>query len=128
MSTFAVFGMTASAALADARKKTKTTKPSGKAGCPPLELSLSEWDEAVQRNADAITAGERVKQLSILFDTPQHAKQFIELAKKAGACRDLKIRCKAALLDEKGKKILNPRTRMPVIGWANWTPESEKAV
>ena len=35
MSTFAVFGMTASAALADARKKTKTTKPSGKAGGAP---------------------------------------------------------------------------------------------
>lgn len=35
MSTFAVFGMTASAALADARKQTKITKTSGKAGCPP---------------------------------------------------------------------------------------------
>jgi len=127
MSTFAVFGMTASAALADARKQTKITKPSGKAGCPPLELTPSEWSEAVQRNADAIMAGERVKQLSTLFDTPQHAQQFIELAKKAGACRDLKIRCKAALLDEKGKKILSPKTRMPVIGWADWTPESHKA-
>lgn len=35
MSTFAVFGMTASAALADARKQTKNTKPSGKVDCPP---------------------------------------------------------------------------------------------
>ena len=34
MSTFAVLGMTAAAALADARKKTKTTKPSGKAAPP----------------------------------------------------------------------------------------------
>ncbi|MFT0517311.1 hypothetical protein [Pseudomonas faucium] len=77
----------------------------------------------MQRNADAIMAGERVKQLSALFDTPQHAQQFIDLAKKAGACRDLKIRCKAALLDEKGKKILSPKTKMPVIGWADWRPE-----
>jgi hypothetical protein len=73
----------------------------------------------VQRNADAIMAGDRVKQLSALFDTPPHARQFIELAKKAGVCRDLKIRCKAALLDEKGKKILSPKTRMPVIGCAD---------
>lgn len=94
---------------------------------PPVDLSPAEWDEAVKRNADATMAGERVKQLSALFDTPQHAMQFIELAKRTGACRDLKIRCKAALLDEKGKKILNPKTRMPLIGWADWTPESHKA-
>ncbi|MDD1959010.1 hypothetical protein NP534_02730 [Pseudomonas sp. 39004] len=81
----------------------------------------------MQRNADAITAGERVKQLSALFDTPQYAHQFIDLAKKAGACRDLNLRCKAPLLDEKGKKTLNPKTRMPIIGWADWTPESHKA-
>lgn len=127
MSTFAVFGMTASAALAEAKKKTRTTRPSGKIGCPPVDLSPAEWDEAVKRNAEATMAGERVKQLSALFDTPQHAMQFIELAKRAGGCRDLKIRCKAALLDEKGKKILNPKTRMPLIGWADWTPESHKA-
>lgn len=36
MSTFAVFGMTADVALAEARKITKTTRPSGKAGAPPL--------------------------------------------------------------------------------------------
>jgi hypothetical protein len=35
MSTFAVFGMTADVALTEARKITKTTKPSGQAGCPP---------------------------------------------------------------------------------------------
>lgn len=92
-----------------------------------MELTPSEWDEAVQRNADAIMAGEKVKQLSTLFDTPQHAQQFIELAKKAGACRDLKIRCKAILLDEKGKKILSPKTRMPVIGWSDYSPGREAA-
>lgn len=127
MSTFAVFGMTAAAALAAARKKTKTTKPSGKVGCPPLDLTLAEWEEAVQRNVETIMAGEKVKQLSALYDTPQHTQQFIELAKRSGACRDLKIRCKAALLDEKGKKILSPKTRMPVIGWADWKPEVHQA-
>ncbi|MGE8468793.1 MAG: hypothetical protein ACN6QE_22025 [Pseudomonas putida] len=126
MSTFAVFGMTAAQALADARKSTKNIRPSGNPGVPPVEITLEEWIEAVQHNADATMAGVKVKQLSTLFDTPQHAMQFIELAKKAGACRDLKIRCKAALLDEKGKKILSPKTRMPVIGWADWIPEIAK--
>ncbi len=101
--------------------------PQRKDRLPPVDLSPAEWDEAVKRNAEATMAGKRVKQLSALFDTPQHAQQFIDLAKRAGACRDLKIRCKAALLDEKGKKILNPKTRMPLIGWADWTPESHKA-
>lgn len=35
MSTFAVFGVTADVALAEARKITKTTRSSGKAGAPP---------------------------------------------------------------------------------------------
>ncbi|WP_449106728.1 hypothetical protein [Pseudomonas mohnii] len=49
MSTFAVFGMTADVALAEARKITKTTKPSGKIGCPPLELTIAEWELAVEQ-------------------------------------------------------------------------------
>ncbi|XSS65366.1 hypothetical protein ACP9OK_10505 [Pseudomonas sp. B11] len=96
MSTFAVFGMTAGVALAEAMKITKTTKPSGKAGCPPLELTLPEWNEAVEKQAAAIFGGEKVKQLSQLFDAPQYAQQFIELARKAGPCRDLRIRAKPA--------------------------------
>lgn len=127
MSTFAVFGMTSAVAMAEARKTTKTKKPSGKTGVPAVDMTLAEWEEAVKRNAEAIMAGEKVKQLSSLFDTPQYAQQFIELAKRAGPCRDLKIRCKAALLDEKGKKILSPKTKMPVIGWADWKPEIHKA-
>ncbi|MEB5935620.1 hypothetical protein MXL15_25945, partial [Pseudomonas mosselii] len=42
---------------------------------PPLDLTLAEWEEAVQRNVEAIMAGEKVKQLSVLYDTPQHAQQ-----------------------------------------------------
>lgn len=94
---------------------------------PPVDLTPAEWNEAVKRNAEATMAAERVKQFSALFDTPQHAQQFIDLAKRAGACRDLKIRCKAALLDEKGKKILSPKTKMPVIGWSDYSPGREAA-
>lgn len=90
-------------------------------------MTLAEWEEAVQRNVEAIMAGEKVKQLSVLYDTPQHAQQFIELAKRAGACRDLRIRCKAALLDEKGRTIISPKNKMPVIGWSDWRPDIHKA-
>lgn len=36
MSTFAVFGMTADVALAEARKITLSTRPSGKLNAPPF--------------------------------------------------------------------------------------------
>lgn len=40
MSTFAVFGMTADVALAEARKISETTRPSGKVAPPPLGSPL----------------------------------------------------------------------------------------
>ena len=126
MSTFAVFGMTAGVALAEARKITKTTRPSGKAGAPPLELTLAEWNEAVDKQAAAIFDGEKVKQLSQLFDAPQCAQQLIELARKAGPCRDLRIRAKAVLTDAEGKPLINPKTKAPMIGWADWPPSTAK--
>ncbi|MGE8358354.1 hypothetical protein [Pseudomonas sp.] len=119
MSTFAVFGMTADVALAEARKITKTTRPSGKAGAP-LQLTLAEWNEAVEQRAAAIMASEKVKQLSHLFDAPQYAQQFIELARKSGQCRDLRIRAKCELTDSKGKPVINRKTKLPRIGWTEY--------
>ncbi|MCE4052456.1 hypothetical protein [Pseudomonas sp. Au-Pse12] len=126
MSTFAVFGMTADVALAEARKITKTTRPSGRPGAPPLELTLAEWNEAVEKQAAAIFDGEKVKQLSQLFDAPQYAQQFIELARKAGPCRDLRIRAKAVLTDAEGKPVINPKTKAPMVGWSDWHPSTAK--
>lgn len=115
MGTLAVFGMTADVTLAEARKITKTTKPSRKAGCP-LELTLAEWEQAVTDCAAAIMAGEKVKQLNQVFDAPQHAHQFIALARKAGQCRDLRIRAKCEITDAKGKPVINQKTKMPKVG------------
>lgn len=127
MSTFAVFGMTADVALAEARKITKTTRPSGKAGAPPLELTLAEWNEAVEQQAAKIMASEKVKQLSHLFDAPQYAQQFIELARKSGQCRDLRIRAKCELTDSKGKPVINPKTKLPRIGWTEYRHATSSA-
>lgn len=114
MSTFAVFGMTESAALTDARRQDQKHQAQRQGGLPPIELTLTEWTEAVQRNANAIMTGEKVKQPSALFDTPQHAQQFIELAKRAGVCRDLCIRCKVLHLDEKATRSSAPRPKCPL--------------
>jgi hypothetical protein len=61
-----------------------------------------------------------VRQLSPLFDAPQYAEQFMELARKTLRCRDLKIRAKAVLTDVKGKPILNPKTKVPKVGFSEW--------
>ncbi|WP_327440243.1 hypothetical protein [Pseudomonas donghuensis] len=127
MSTFAVFGMTADVALAEARKITKTTRPSGKAGCPPLELTQAEWNLAVEQQAAKIMAGEKVKQLSQMFDAPQYAQQFMELARKTGKCRDLRIRAKCEITDAEGEPVINQKTKMPKIGWTDYQPDISKA-
>ncbi|WP_087500563.1 hypothetical protein [Pseudomonas sp. SID14000] len=118
MSTFAVFGMTRDVALAEAKKRVKTSKP-GKPGAP-LQLTPAQWKEAVAKYADKLMSGEKVKQLSNLFDAPQYAHQFIELARKQGDCRDLRIRARCALTDAKGNAVINPKTKMPRVGWVDY--------
>ncbi|MCU7645607.1 hypothetical protein [Pseudomonas piscis] len=74
----------------------------------------------MEKQAAAIFGGEKVKQLSQLFDAPQYAQQFIELARKAGPCRDLRIRAKAVLTDAEGKPVINPKTKAQVVGWRDY--------
>jgi hypothetical protein len=70
----------------------------------------------------ANNGGGTVRQLSPLFDAPQYAEQFIELARKTIKCRDMRIRFKAVLTDAKGKPIINPKTKAPKVGFADWKP------
>lgn len=113
MSTFAVFGMTQHVALADARKSTPT-KIAGR------ELDAAQWEAAVCRLADKIMVSEKVKQLSPLFDAPQFAEQFIQIARKTGNCRDMKIRAKRVITDAGGKPILNKKTKAPKVGFCEY--------
>ncbi|WP_258035826.1 hypothetical protein [Pseudomonas putida] len=69
MSTFAVFGMTRDVALAEAKKRVKTSKP-GKPGGPSIQLTPAQWEEAVAKYVDKLMSGEKVKQLSNMFDAP----------------------------------------------------------
>lgn len=80
------------------------------------------------KKVEKIMAGSTVRQLSPLFDAPQYAEQFIALARRTLKCRDLRIRSKAQLLDAKGKPVMNPKTKAPRVGFADWPPiESRSA-
>ncbi len=83
---------------------------------------MGEWNLAVQKCADKIMAGEKVRQLSAMFDAPQYAEQFIALTLKQCVCRDLRIRAKALLKDAAGRPILNAKTGAQKIGWTEHYP------
>ncbi|MFK8331794.1 hypothetical protein M2D63_017445 [Pseudomonas sp. BJa5] len=102
MSTFAVFGMTA-------------------------DVTLVEWDEAMAECTAAIMAGERVKQLSQLFDAPQYALPFIALARKTGERRDLRIRAKCVITDSDDRSVINKKTKAPMVGWTDYSPDLSRA-
>ncbi|UVK81290.1 hypothetical protein LOY46_17125 [Pseudomonas sichuanensis] len=68
--------------------------------------------------------GEKVRQLSQLFDAPQYAEQFMELARKTGQCRDLRIRAKCIITDAAGKAVINKTTKAPKVGWVEYKSEA----
>lgn len=90
-------------------------------------MSLGEWNLAVQKCADKIMASEKVKQLSVLFDAPQYAEQFVALARKQCECRGLRIRAKCILKDGHGRTIINKKTKAPKVGWVDYSPASQAA-
>jgi hypothetical protein len=49
----------------------------------------------------------------------------MEMARRSITCRDLRIRTKAVLVDTKGKQIINLKTGVPKVGFADWTPKQE---
>lgn len=126
MSTFAVFGMTLDLANTEARKKTSGTRKNLKAPGGVEPIPEAEWLALVEKRVQKIMGGGTVRQLSPMFDAPQYAEQFIELARKTLKCRDMHIRAKAVLVDAKGKPIINPKTKAPKIGFSEWPPSLER--
>lgn len=125
MSTFAVFGMTLDLANTEARKKTSGTRKNLKAPGGVEPIPEAEWLALVEKRAQKIMGGGTVRQLSPMFDAPQYAEQFIELARKTLKCRDMHIRAKAVLVDAKGKPIINPKTKAPRVGFSEWPPKQQ---
>ena len=64
--------------------------------------------------------GGTFRQLSPLFDAPQYAEQFMELARKTIQCWDLRIRAKRIMTDTEGRPIINPKTKAQRVGFCEW--------
>ncbi|MEO0437910.1 MAG: hypothetical protein AAF098_13475 [Pseudomonadota bacterium] len=110
MSTFAVFGMTESFAREKAKRTTKRY-------CNGKHLSESEWLEAVNENAELLIGkSKKVERISQLFDSPQFAEEYIEIAKKQRH-RDLHIKAYVFELDSDGRPIPNKKTGKPRAKW-----------
>ena len=124
MTTFAVFGMSENWAREEAKEHTPTFKnENGKR----VDLTVSQWEAEVEVQIAKIMAGKKCVRLSPMFDAPQYAQQFMDMARKSIVCRDLKIRTKAVLVDAKKKPILNAKTGAPRVGFADWVPEATYA-
>ena len=119
MTTFAVFGMSESWARDEAKETTSTHKMEG---AKRVERTIAEWEEAVEAEVARIMASKKSVRLSPMFDAPQYAQQFMEMARASIVCRDLKIRTKAVLVDAKNKPIINSKTGAPKVGFADWHP------
>lgn len=88
---------------------------------------MGEWNLAVQKCADKIMAGEKVRQLSAMFDAPQYAEQFMVLTRKQCVRRDLRLRAKCVLTDADGRPIINKKTKAPRVGWVDYVAPSKAA-
>ena len=124
MSTFAVFGMTRDVALEEARKTVKISRktPLGEVGIP-----MAEWLSLCEKRADEIMEGTKTKQLSPLFDSPQYADDFIHLARRTLKCRDMHIKARVTLTDEKGNPLIDKKTKAPKVGWAPYGAQPNRS-
>ena len=122
MSTFAVFGMTRTMALTEARKKVYPYKGHGK---DRVHLSPEEWEQECQRYADRVMEGARTTRLTQAFDAPQFAKEYVERLKKAGSCRDLSIKALAPVTI-RGVEVRSTKTGKVKIAWQDWDTQSDR--
>lgn len=96
MTTFRVYGMTESKARQLAR------------ALPPKNReSIEDYENRVQERFERLMSGGKEVPLSTAFDAPQFAKQFIDLAKRAGRYRNLHIRRPETIQVQRGKKTVS---------------------
>lgn len=99
--------MTEHFAREEARKKTPTTI--GK-----IQLTEAQWLEAVERRIEKTMNGARIVQLSPMFDAPQFAEQYIDLLRRAGQARDLRIRARVKIDPSTAK---SGKKKVPSTEW-----------
>lgn len=119
MSTFAVFGMNEHFAREEAKRKVRDFKiEKGQR----IELSMSQWLQAVEDRVVKIMDGSRVAQLSSMFDAPQYAADYADRIRKLGRCRDIIIRAKIKLPQNDTR-----RKSATKLSWMDYSPESTAA-
>lgn len=119
MSTFAVFGMNEHFAREEAKRKVRGFKiKDGRR----IDLSMSQWLEAVEDRVIKIMDGKRIAQLSSMFDAPQYAADYANRIRKLGRCRDVIIRAKVKLPQNDVRKRSSTK-----ISWMDYSPESTAA-
>jgi len=123
MSTFAVFGMTRTLALAEARKKVSTMKGEGR---DRVHLTPDQWEDECQKYADKIMAGAKVTKLTTPFDAPQFAAEYAGLLKKVGNCRDLRVKANAPVKLPNGNEMRNPKSGKVKMAWQDWDTKNDR--
>jgi hypothetical protein len=114
MSGFCVFGMTEPLALrlaraaADKRVLTVDERKS---------MTEEKWEAWIADKAKDILASGNPRQVSPLFDAPQFAREWIQLAKKTAGAKRCRVMCRSEKMDKQGALVLNKKTGKPVICW-----------
>ncbi|WP_239688954.1 hypothetical protein [Pseudomonas citronellolis] len=96
--------------------------PLGEVGIP-----MAEWLSLCEKRADEIMEGTKTKQLSPLFDSPQYADDFIHLARRTLRCRDMHIKARVTLTNEKGEPLIDKKTKAPKIGWEPYGAQPKRS-
>ena len=113
MSTFAVLGMNENFAREEAKKKVRDFKVEKDSR---IDLTMSQWLEAVEARVIKIMDSKRVVQLSSMFDAPQYAAEYAERVRALGRCRDVAIKAKVRA-NQPGSRGKSP-TKTSWISWS----------
>ncbi|WP_315810097.1 hypothetical protein [Pseudomonas sp. C9-3] len=87
---------------------------------------MTEWLALCEKTADQVMASTKTKQLGPLLYTAKFAEQFIQVVRKTLKCRDLHIKSRVMLTDEKGNPIINKKTKVPKFGRRKFDPSKER--
>lgn len=116
MSTFAVFGMTRSRAVEDARRNTGAIDHAAK-----RQLTEAEWIAVCDKKADATMAGTHCVRLGDMFDAPQFALEYLEIC-KLQEHRGLHIKAHTVTGE------VDPKTHKPIKKWVELGSEEEQQI
>jgi len=111
MSAFCVYGMTMTHALQLAEKQVSETG-----------LSKEQWREAVHAAANKIFVAHAPVQVSPMFDAPQFARDWMDIACRTSQIYAPTVMVRQAKTDNRGNSVIDRRTGLPLLRWAPYRP------